>query len=97
MKILGLLVNPGKLEYWINSYHPDAVSVLNQVLRRPPLVVLSGDVGCGKTELAETIGDAVSREECVNITPLPDEPFYAWSRPCRRDDTTADSRVRLHH
>ena len=71
MKILGLLVNPGKLEYWINSYHPDAVSVLNQMIRRPPLVVLSGDVGCGKTELAETIGDAVSREECVNITLFP--------------------------
>ena len=70
-KILGLLVNPVKLEPWINSYHPDAVGVLNLVLRRPPLVVLSGDVGCGKSELAETIGDAVAREESVNITLFP--------------------------
>ena len=70
-KILGLLVNPGKLRSWINSYHPDADGVLNPVLRRPPLVVLSGDVGCGKSELAETIGDAVAREESVNITLFP--------------------------
>ena len=70
-KILGLLVNPGKLESWIDSYHPDAAGVLNQVLRRPPLVVLSGDVGCGKTELAETIGDAVAREEDVNLILFP--------------------------
>ena len=70
-KILGLLVNPAKFESWIDSYHPDAVGVLNQVLRRPPLVVLSGDVGCGKSELAETIGDAIAREEDVNLVLFP--------------------------
>ena len=70
-KILGLLVNPAKLKSWIDSYHPDAVGVLNPVLRRPPLVVLAGDVGCGKTELAETIGDAVAREEDVNLILFP--------------------------
>jgi len=41
------------------------------VLRRPPLVVLSGDVGSGKTELAETIGDQVARQEKIDITLLP--------------------------
>ena len=70
-KILGLLVNPAKLKSWIDSYHPDAVGVLNPVLRRPPLVVLAGDVGCGKSELAETIGDAVAREEDVNLILFP--------------------------
>ena len=70
-KILGLLVNPAKLEQWIDSYHPDAVDVLNPVLRRPPLVVLAGDVGCGKSELAETIGDAVAREEDVDLVLFP--------------------------
>jgi ATPase family associated with various cellular activities (AAA) len=39
--------------------------------RRPPLVVLAGDVGSGKTELAETIGDAVARREKIDITLLP--------------------------
>lgn len=40
-------------------------------MRRPPLAVLSGDVGSGKTELAETIGDAVARQENIDITLFP--------------------------
>jgi SpoVK/Ycf46/Vps4 family AAA+-type ATPase len=44
---------------------------MNMVLRRPPLVVLAGDVGSGKSELAETIGDAVARQEKIEITPFP--------------------------
>lgn len=70
-KILALLVNPAGLEAWTRKYHPNANNVLNTVLRRPPLVVLSGDVGSGKSELAETIGDAVSRQEKIEITLLP--------------------------
>jgi AAA+ superfamily predicted ATPase len=34
-------------------------------------VVLAGDVGSGKSELAETIGDAVSRQERIEITLFP--------------------------
>jgi AAA+ superfamily predicted ATPase len=45
--------------------------LLKTILRRPPLVVLAGDVGSGKTELAETIGDAVARQENIDITLLP--------------------------
>ena len=45
--------------------------LLDAVLRRPPLVVLAGDVGSGKTELAETIGDAVARQEKIDITLFP--------------------------
>lgn len=70
-KILGLLINPGKLETWIREYHPNAADALKSVLRRPPLVVLAGDVGCGKSELAETIGDTVAREENVTLTLFP--------------------------
>lgn len=70
-KILGLLVNPGGLDAWAKRYHPDAQALLDTVLRRPPLVVLAGDVGSGKTELAETIGDAVARQEDIDITLLP--------------------------
>jgi AAA+ superfamily predicted ATPase len=33
--------------------------------------VLAGDVGSGKTELAETIGDAVARQEEIDITLFP--------------------------
>jgi len=70
-KILGLLVNPGGLERWAKTHHPDADLLLDTVLRRPPLVILAGDVGSGKTELAETIGDAVARAEDIDVTLLP--------------------------
>jgi AAA+ superfamily predicted ATPase len=33
--------------------------------------VLTGDVGSGKSELAETVGDAVARQEKIDITLLP--------------------------
>lgn len=70
-KILGLLVNPTGLETWAKKHHPEANRVLSTVLRRPPLVVLAGDVGSGKTELAETISDAVARQEKIEITLFP--------------------------
>jgi SpoVK/Ycf46/Vps4 family AAA+-type ATPase len=71
-KILGLLVNPYGLERWATRFHTDeARPLLDVVLRRPPLVVLAGDVGSGKTELAETIGDAVARQENIEITLYP--------------------------
>ena len=70
-KILGVLVNPNALEEWARQHHRGAEALLDTVLRRPPLVVLAGDVGSGKTELAETIGDAVARQEDIEITLLP--------------------------
>ena len=70
-KILGLLINPAGLDSWARKYHPGASGLLDAVLRRPPLVVLAGDIGSGKSELAETIGDDVARRERVTITLLP--------------------------
>jgi len=70
-KIIGLLVNPAGLDVWAQKHHPNAKELLKNILRRPPLVVLAGDVGSGKTELAETIGDAVARQEKIGITLYP--------------------------
>ena len=69
--ILSVLINPHGLQKWQKDHHPDTPRLIDSVLRRPPLVVLSGDVGSGKTELAETIGDQVARQEDIDITLLP--------------------------
>ena len=69
--VLGVLINPAGLRKWQDKHHADSTGLLDTVLRRPPLVVLSGDVGSGKTELAETIGDRVARQEDIDITLLP--------------------------
>ena len=71
IKILALLVNPSGLQDWARRYQSGAEALIDTVLRRPPLVVLAGDVGSGKTELAETIGDAVARQEKIGITLFP--------------------------
>ncbi|WP_420572786.1 AAA family ATPase [Kordia sp.] len=70
-KILSLLINPEGIKSWIKKYHPDAKHISNIVLRRPPLVILEGDVGSGKSELATCIGDAVARQEKIDVTLLP--------------------------
>lgn len=70
-KVLGLLVHPGGLMRWGEEHHPGASLLVDSVLQRPPLVILGGDVGSGKTELAETIGDAVARQENIEIELLP--------------------------
>ncbi len=70
-KVLSLLVNPEGLIAWAKEHHPEAKNALDYVLRRTPLVVLAGDVGSGKTELAETIGDIVARKEKIEITLFP--------------------------
>ena len=70
-KVLALLDNPIGLETWAHKHHPKMNGLLKTILRRPPLVVLAGDVGSGKTELAETIADAVARQEGIDITLFP--------------------------
>jgi AAA+ superfamily predicted ATPase len=70
-KLLAVLVNPEGLKAWAHKYHRGASSLIDLVERRPPLVVLAGDVGTGKTELAETVGDAVARQEGIEVTLFP--------------------------
>ncbi len=70
-KIISILINPTGLEEWASKHHPSAKKLINFVLRRPPLIVLEGDVGSGKSELALTIGDTVARAEDIDITLFP--------------------------
>jgi len=70
-KLLAILVNPTGPKNWGKKFHPDATVLIDYVQRRPPLVILAGDVGTGKTELAETVGDAVARQEGIPVTLYP--------------------------
>ena len=70
-KSIGLMVHPGGLRLWGSEFHPGAQKLIDAVLLRPRLVILGGDVGSGKTELAETIPDAVARQEEIEIDLLP--------------------------
>tara|TARA_R110002096_G_scaffold362410_4_gene555550 strand:+ start:6903 stop:7841 length:939 start_codon:yes stop_codon:yes gene_type:complete len=70
-KFLGVAINPGGLKQWIDKHHGGADAMLSSLLRRPPLAVLAGDVGSGKTVLAETIGDKIARTEGIKLILYP--------------------------
>lgn len=62
-----LLLRPELLEAWSSSHHGDVLPVVTRLRQRSPLILLAGDVGTGKTTLAETFADAVARELNVKI------------------------------
>ena len=70
-KMLSLLIDQDSLLDWQEQFHPDAPGLVQTVAKRPPLIILEGDVGSGKTALAETIGDSVARDNDLEITLLP--------------------------
>ncbi|MEQ1718479.1 MAG: ATP-binding protein [Hyphomicrobium sp.] len=70
-KVLGVLVNPAGPRDWAEKHHKGASAALDYLERRPPLVILAGDVGTGKTALSETVGDAVARQEKIAVTLYP--------------------------
>lgn len=66
-----VLLNPEIVEEWSKTSHKKVLPAVADVMDRTPLVVLAGDVGNGKTELAETVGDPISRELGVSVTLFP--------------------------
>jgi AAA+ superfamily predicted ATPase len=66
-----LLIDPEAIERWSNQHHDGYPFGAKEVARRTPLIVLAGDVGTGKTELAESFGDAVARSMQVDVTLYP--------------------------
>ncbi len=68
LKETRLLVKPRLLEDWSKKHHGDVLPVVRAFAERVPLFVFAGDVGTGKTQLAETFGDALARSERIPVT-----------------------------
>ena len=85
---LELLLYPGRLEAWSRRHHGrEVLKLCERVRHRVPLVLFEGDVGTGKTALAETVGDALARRNPFAPGSLAeDQHASAWHRACRRDD-----------
>jgi SpoVK/Ycf46/Vps4 family AAA+-type ATPase len=56
-----LLLQPARLEEWSQHFHGGIVAACNAFVDRHSVFVFAGDVGTGKTALAETFGDEISR------------------------------------
>jgi AAA+ superfamily predicted ATPase len=60
---LEMLLYPDKVEAWSRRHHGNRVLQLCELERNlVPLILFEGDVGTGKTALAETVGDALARK-----------------------------------
>lgn len=59
---LELLLRPDLVKQWSVDHHGDVLPACEVMATRAPLVVLEGDVGCGKTVLAQTVGDPLARK-----------------------------------
>ena len=58
---LELLLYPDRVRTWAATHHGGGLRVLDTLAQRVPLVVFHGDVGTGKTALAESVGDALAQ------------------------------------
>jgi AAA+ superfamily predicted ATPase len=65
------LLDPSLLEQWSREHYKKVLPIVAEVASRTPLIVLAGDVGTGKTELAESFADAVARDLGINLRLYP--------------------------
>lgn len=70
-----LLLTPDRFSKWLKRHHPDGLPLAAMSQRATPLVLLSGEVGCGKTALATSIGSPLARElgEKVRVLETPSD------------------------
>jgi len=61
------MINPGLLDEWSNKHYKKGIKLLDIFRRKPALFIFSGDVGTGKTSLAETFGEALARQEKLAV------------------------------
>ena len=59
---LRLLQDQDNLEKWSKNHYGSVLPILEYIKDKYPLIILSGDVGTGKTVTAESIADSMVRE-----------------------------------
>ncbi|MFC5828779.1 AAA family ATPase [Nonomuraea insulae] len=62
-----LILQPHLLQEWSLRTHKTVLPAIDRLAHRPPLIIFAGDVGTGKTTLAETFADAVARRHRINV------------------------------
>lgn len=63
-----ILLNPELLEEWSKKHHKKVIPIVRTFQDRASLFIFAGDIGTGKTTLAETFGDSVARQEKISVT-----------------------------
>lgn len=66
-----VLLDPETLDAWAKKHYNGQIAAVRSVRGRLPLIILAGDVGTGKTEIAETVGHPVSHMLGIDVTLYP--------------------------
>ena len=61
LSTLSVILDKDKINRWKKKHHQNSLNIINQLNARTPLVILSGEVGCGKSALAQTIATPLSK------------------------------------
>ena len=56
LKTLEMLLDQKKIQQWEKKFHSKGLPIMAHLKTSSPLIILSGEVGCGKTALAQSIG-----------------------------------------
>ncbi|MEO0044148.1 MAG: hypothetical protein RL329_3596, partial [Bacteroidota bacterium] len=62
LQTLALLLHKDGVSKWQKQHHPKGLNIINQLDTGTPLIILSGEVGCGKTVLAQHIATPLSQK-----------------------------------
>lgn len=65
------LLNPTMLQRWSWDVHGEVIPAVGAIVDRTPLFVFAGDVGVGKTEVAEVIGQVIAVRTDTDVTLYP--------------------------
>jgi AAA+ superfamily predicted ATPase len=68
LKEARLLLDHDALCIWSKKHHRCQLPLINIFRDRPGLFLFAGDIGTGKTALAETLGDAIARQANISVT-----------------------------
>lgn len=67
LKEATLLIDPTALKKWAERHHRGGARITEYFRDRAPLFLFAGDVGTGKTALAESVGDAIARTTGMEV------------------------------
>ncbi len=64
------ILDPTRFAKWLKTHHPKGLAIAAGVEGRTPLIILAGEVGCGKTALATSIGSPLGTRLDKRVTVL---------------------------
>ncbi len=68
LKEARILLDPTALQMWSKKNHGRPLPLLSTFANRAPLFIFGGDVGTGKSALAQSVGDPIARQMKIPVT-----------------------------